>query len=584
MLRFTACGLALFLLGACPVIAGAADPKPAALPAAPAAWTSAEQIQTIRNEVGKTTGKEAGADALRQGALRLEEALVYLDRPDVRELGTGSPYLYFRGHDVRYDLARLYARLGMKAQAIAALDAAQRYVWMPDMAARLAKDEAFAGLRGEPGFEQVLRRSDIAGRLWKGPAADVPYRDKLGVEERIAGLTQFWSEARASFAYFDHVPELDWDRVYLDYLPKVMAAESTRDYYQVLMQLAPLLRDGHTNIYPPKELAPGFFTRPPLATVLVEDRVLVERVDSAALRAKVAAGDEIVAIDGMPVHRYAEERVAPYVSASTGQDRKVRTYSYQLLAGDAARPVALTLRDAAGRERTVEVARGGYGDVKKPAPFALRMLPGGIAYFALDHLESKAAVSAFEQALPEIMKAKALVIDVRANGGGSTGFGWDILCYLSSTPIPNAPQYVRADDPYLRAQGGAGVVIWKPLTSSTSRAAVPARPQVFGGKVAVLTGPRTFSAAEDFVLAFNGLKRGVTVGESTAGSTGQPLFMQLPGGGMARICVKRDLAPDGRDFVGTGIAPDVPASQTVQAARAGRDLVLERALAALGGG
>lgn len=96
-----------------------------------------------------------------------------------------------------------------------------------------------------------------------------------------------------------------------------------------------------------------------------------------------------------------------------------------------------------------------------------------------------------------------------------------------------------------------------------------------------MTGPQTFSAAEDFVVAFNAVKRGVTVGEATGGSTGQPLMMRLPGGGGARICIKRDLTPDGHEFVGIGLTPDVAAHQSVEALRAGRDAVLERALRVL---
>ena len=548
-------------------------------PAPTPGFENAVRIQQVRDEVRAATGNDAQPDALRQGATRLEAELAWLDRPEARELGAGNLFLHFRGHDVRADLARLYVRSGDKDKALATLEAMQRYGWLPNGALQLDTDTAFDGLRGEPRFETILGRGKIAERLWQGPAASVPYKERLSVEERIAGLTQFWSEARASFVYFDHVPELDWNRVYLDYLPKVMAAETTQDYYRVLMQLAPLLRDGHTNIYAPEELAERFYASPPIVTELVDGRVLVRRVDSASLAARVQVGEEVLAIDGLPVQRYAKERVAPFVSSSTPQDRSLRMYRYQLLSGDARQPLALTLRDARGKTRELSIARAGYEDLRRPANFDFRMLPGGVAYFALDHFESEAGVKAFEAALPRILDAKALVIDLRANGGGSTHFGWEILSYLSASPISTSPQYVRADNPYQRAQGSGYVGWMRPGFGEApfSRA----HPRVFTGKVAVLTGARTFSAGEDFVLAFNALKRGVTVGESTGGSTGQPLFMALPGGGTGRICVKRDLTPDGQDFVGKGIAPQVPVSDTVESVRAGRDPVLERALALL---
>ena len=259
------------------------------------------QIQATRIEVDAITGKDATPAQLKQGVARLQASLRALAQPDVEALAAGNPALYFRGHDVRIDLAKLYARLGMKDEALDTLEAAQRFAWIPDAMYPLAGDAAFASVRDTPRFKQIVRNGEIAARLAQGPASTVPYQETLSVEQRIAGLTQFWSEARASFAYFDHVPDLDWNQVYLDYLPKVMAAKTTREYYRVLMQLAPLLQDGHTNIYPPEELQDELFARPPLVAAMVESRVLVERIDSPALAQRIHVGDEIIAIDGVQV-------------------------------------------------------------------------------------------------------------------------------------------------------------------------------------------------------------------------------------------------------------------------------------------
>jgi len=142
--------------------------------------------------------------------------------------------------------------------------------------------------------------------------------------------------------------------------------------------------------------------------------------------------------------------------------------------------------------------------------------------------------------------------------------------------------YVRTDDVLMRAQAGPHVR-WSP-TAGGGRPFVARHEQIYAGPVALLTGAQTYSAAEDFTAMFRMMKRGVVVGEATGGSTGQPLFFELPVGGKARICVKRDVYPDGTSFVGKGIAPDVEVQQTVAGLRAGRDPVLERALAGLANG
>jgi len=74
------------------------------------------------------------------------------------------------------------------------------------------------------------------------------------------------------------------------------------------------------------------------------------------------------------------------------------------------------------------------------------------------------------------------------------------------------------------------------------------------------------------------MKRGRIVGEPTGGSTGQPLSIALPGGGSFRICTKHDRYPDGKEFVGVGVQPQVVVHPSIEDFRAGRDTVLEAAL------
>jgi len=541
------------------------------------AQASYDYAQTVRNEVSATLEHNPDRTSLEQAAARLEQLLAWLDTPLTRDLGTGSRFLYFRGLDVQRDLAIIQLRLGHTDKALDALESMLHYGWLGEAMTAVLADKAFDAVRAAPRFQAILRTSAIPQRMLKDFGAGSPYRERLTVEERIAGLTQFWSDARQYFVHFDNAPELDWNQAYLEFLPRVMAAESTYDYYRVMMQFAPLLRDGHSNIYPPEQLAERFFARPALATALVEDKVVITGVTGAALTSRLRAGDEIVAIDGVPVRRYAEDNVAPFVSSSTPQDRVLRTYSYQLLMGDAALPVRLTLRDGAGRQREETVARSAAQDLAMHERFAFRMLPGGIAYIALDHFDSDEGVKAFTQALPRILRATGLVIDVRRNGGGSTAHGERILQHLTRQPIPRAMSFLRGSSIVRGEQARA--VLWEPVTQTAQ--AQDSAPDVFAGPVAVLTSAQTFSAAEDFVLAFKALKRGATIGATTAGSTGQPTGVRLPGGGWGRFCFKRDLLPDGGKLVGVGIAPDIAAAPSLRSIRNGTDPVLERAIAHL---
>ena len=116
---------------------------------------------------------------------------------------------------------------------------------------------------------------------------------------------------------------------------------------------------------------------------------------------------------------------------------------------------------------------------------------------------------------------------------------------------------------------------------STPETIQPGKGDKIGVPVAVLIGHGTASAAEDFLIALDSIQRAVFVGQKTFGSTGQPLIVDLPGGGSARVCTKKDTYPDGREFVGFGVSPHVPVEPTVEDILVGRDATLEKGIEVL---
>jgi C-terminal processing protease CtpA/Prc len=444
----------------------------------------------------------------------------------------------------------------------------------------IGKAPDLISLHSDPQFQELIARMTKAAALWKDdPAIATPYKPVLTEDEKVAGLSKFWSEARFNFPFFSRLPDLDWDREYMDYLPQVRSAQTTADYYRVMMRFAALLHDGHTNVYPPEDLYfDTFIASPPLRTQLVEDKVLVKKVFDPALEAQgVHVGSEIVSVDGKPVREYAESAVAPYASSSTTQDRNVRIYGYQLLAGPKEVPVRLTLRDASGETKSVSVHRYCEASSKcsQPGndPAQFKMLPGNIAYLAVNEFEDDRGAKAMRENFAAIEQAKGLIVDVRENGGGSSDNGYKILSMLTSKPFQGFSAKTLDYKPAYRAWGG------QPGWSSIAPDELsPDAAHYFSKPVIVLISAKSFSAAEDFVVVFDAMHRGTLVGETTGGSTGQPLVFKLPGGGYARICTLDVAYPDGRDFEGIGIPPQVKVSPTVADIRQGRDAALERAI------
>lgn len=515
---------------------------------------------------------------LRAALAELQQGLDYLATTSVRELAEGNVYLRYRRFNIDWDRALLHARLN-EPDKVADVLASMRSMH----AARTTLD----GLASNTDFARLLRQPSpiLAAELarWRGVlnaidsnALQTPYRDRLPLPERIAGLSLFWHYAKNYFVHFDGTPGLDWDAAYRDAIPAIVAADSTERYYRELMKFAAKLSDGHSNVYPPESLQNRFYSRPPMRTQLVEGRVLITEVFSEKLRQKgLAVGQEILRIDGQPVLDYAAQHVTPYVSSSTEQDRLVRSFHYELLAGPSDQPIKLHIAAADESARTISVARGGYVDVESSSAFEHRWLAGGLLYLALDHFESDAGYQRFQMLLPELLKANGLILDVRRNGGGSSEHGWNILAHLLRQPFATLQSSTRIHDGLRQVHERQ--MNYQQLPPETRSARTP----YFNGPVAVLIGPQTFSAAEDFVVLFDAHKRGLLIGEATAGSTGQPLFFPMPGGGSARLCVKRDSYPDGTAFVGVGVQPDIEIKPTIAGIRRNEDEVLVKAQNAL---
>jgi len=436
----------------------------------------------------------------------------------------------------------------------------------------------------EPSFSTRDLPSDLSQAIvqaaWQGegfhPLPPGASASPLTPAQRLLGVARVWAEARFGFAYWDQLPALDWDTAFGECACRALAAADDGAYWETLMDFAALLRDGHTEVYPPAELRAPTNARPPLELGVGDGLPTVLRSAGAAAEAGFAPGVAITQVDGRP----AAERMAAVgrrIAVSTEHFR-IACAAQRLLAGPAGSDVELAGETVDGRTVRARLTRETAGARPQPPAVQRRELDPGVWLVSLRTFGDDGVPGEFDALFPDFEGVRALILDLRANGGGSTGIGYGVLGRLIDSPAAGSAVRLRTYVPTFRA--------WGRPQASIAVAGMPAMPSDrlprFGGPVAVLTGPWTASAAEDFLVAWRSARRGPVVGEPTCGSTGQPLFVALPGGGTFRVCTKRDTYPDGTTFVGLGILPDVPAAPTRRGMAAGRDEVLAAALHALG--
>lgn len=385
-------------------------------------------------------------------------------------------------------------------------------------------------------------------------------------EHRIEGLATFWAEAKVSFAFWDHVTDLDWDAAFREFLPRVSADVSPAEYYRLLRRFASLLRDGHTDVLPPPwfDLDQG---APPIRLAPVEGLPTVVEGDTLPL------GAVIVSVDGRPAGELIAERVA-WEPGSTDRDRLDRVTA-ALLSGPRGTEVTVEARLAEGRTITAGLRRDGV----LPAPPLLQRidLGAGRVLVRISSWQPPEVVDQFHAAFPHFNDVRCLIIDLRRNRGGDSRNGYAVLSRLVSRPIATTAGRIPLYGGALRAWS-----LPRPLLREKDDILQPdsARPR-FAGPVAVLTSAFTYSASENFCAAFRGAARGLLVGEPTGGSTGQPVIFPLPAGGVGLVCARRTTFADGSPIVGRGIEPDLYVPVTLAGVAAGRDEVLEAAIAAL---
>lgn len=433
----------------------------------------------------------------------------------------------------------------------------------------------------------------------------------LSASDKIYGLSKFWQEVNYNFIYLSKVDRKAWDSTYRSLIGSIPNTPNDYVYYRELQKFCAFLKDGHTNIYLPQNLESLQMT-----TMFGDYRFFIENIDGKAIIVRTNAskkneipfGSEVIEVNGKPTAKYIAENVAPYISSST--DYVLKDWSYaRLLQGLEGETFSIKIRTPKGaiipltltHKRTTEEAVFPEFEPQKELMDFKWYENNKVAYISLNSFGDEKIDTLFWNKLPELYTAKAMIIDLRYNGGGSTTVGTEILKYLTAdTLLYGSKNRSRLHIPSFKAWGKFAEPKDTAYNEWTKKALLnyldlsyydfeySPKPNLLKAKrivvpTVILLGHNTASAAEDFLIYADNQKHMIKMGENSFGSTGQPFMFDMPGGGSARICTKQDAYPDGREFVGYGIKPDIEVKRSLQDYLQKKDPVLEKALEYLKG-
>ncbi|HEU4928566.1 MAG TPA: S41 family peptidase [Candidatus Krumholzibacteria bacterium] len=191
-------------------------------------------------------------------------------------------------------------------------------------------------------------------------------------------------------------------------------------------------------------------------------------------------------------------------------------------------------------------------------------LDGNVGYLKLTKFDDPAfAGETLAASMRFLGNTDALIIDLRYNGGGHS----DMVALLTSYFFDGDP--VHLVDLYDRTTGE---------TSQSWTVPYVPGPHYAGKPVYVVTGTRTFSAAEQFAYCLQKLGRAVVVGETTGGGAHFAQIFQINPHFAVMVPFGNATSPVTKsNWEGTGVIPDVAAAGDV-AVRTAHRLALEKLL------
>jgi C-terminal processing protease CtpA/Prc len=424
-----------------------------------------------------------------------------------------------------------------------------------------------SGAKAAPGSRRREAAAASAEPRWR---PDPDYRDMWypDLPHRVLAAVRIWSVIEYFYPYKALIG--DWNAAFTESIPQFIAAANEDDYARAVLQMVAKVEDGHSGAFGHRAGARLLGTwRMPIDVRQVEGQFTVVALQAALpADADVRVGDVVMAVDGEALAARVQQ-VRQYVTASTDVARTNRATTFALMAAKAGAGT-LTLRGPDGRERSVQVSRTqAFQPRATGEPY--RIIDKTIGYVDLTKLTVRQVEAMFEA----LTGTTAIIFDMR---GYPNGTAWSIAPRINTKGAKVGAVFRRAQVSGAGSfeESASGFFFEQPLPTTMA--------PKYTGKTVMLIDDRAISQSEHTALFFEAANGTTFIGTPTAGANGDVTNFSLPGGFRVNFTGHDVRHADGRQLQRVGIQPHIQVAPTLRGLQAGRDEVLDRAIAFVKGG
>jgi carboxyl-terminal processing protease len=246
-------------------------------------------------------------------------------------------------------------------------------------------------------------------------------------------LKEFETQASALLK----VKQVDWIAVRKEFTTAAASVQTDQEHLQLVTRLISRLHDGHAGIIdskikPVDEAKGRRFTGPRVHLVTSGDQVLVRQAFMDAAEAGIAAGQQVLKIDGTPIREWLDQRIKVMQDRGSGfstPQQALYAACHWGLGDWEGTPITFELRDESGATKSIKRVRNGgpnqvpIGPIFPPEglKFVGRQSYGktkeGFGYIHLRDVPGDLPTQ-IDKMLQDLGAMPGLILDMRANGGG----------------------------------------------------------------------------------------------------------------------------------------------------------------------